>query len=669
LDVADYIPESSLIIPSDFLSRFRGVKRSGAGYSALCPSHDDHRNSLSINVDRGRILVTCHARRDCTHETICAAAGLEVKDLFLNPPSRGGKDQKRLEAVYDYEDETGKVRYQNLRYLVTHPDGTTDKTFYQRHFDERGNVVWGLKSVGRLPYNLPGLIGGLREQPSRPVLLAEGEKDCDNLNALGFITSNLKNWRREFNRFIKGAQVVLIADHDESGIKQATDTARIISSCAAGVKLIDLYAGEPLPEKHGPDVSDWLEAEHNADELRAIIDNAPFWTRNEEPKAGGKITGFHFKSLSDLLDEPEEQIDWVWSKTLPVGGFSILSAKPKVGKSTVGRNLAKCVSGGEVFLGRQTTKGPVIYLGLEEKSAEIKRHFAAMGARGNGILIYAGAPPDNALEALAAAVAEHSPILVIIDPLSRVLRVRDFNDYGTMARGLEPFIDLARRLGTHILALHHEGKGGREGGDSVLGSTALFGAVDCLIQMKKRERGRTITTTNRYGEDLPETVIELDRSTGIITAQGDLQSIALRDKQQEVLEAIADGELTEAEIKERFTGSSGLVSKAIRVLHEKGKLIRLGKGGRGNPYTYRTAESKNPENLTNPDNPANPTNLGQEDDAVSRFMGFTYTSDPENPETQKDNSELTESGGAISHEVELRRPANDFFDEMEGQPS
>ena len=37
-------------------------RRSGNGYSSLCPGHDDHNPSLSINLGRnGRLLVHCHA--------------------------------------------------------------------------------------------------------------------------------------------------------------------------------------------------------------------------------------------------------------------------------------------------------------------------------------------------------------------------------------------------------------------------------------------------------------------------------------------------------------------------------------------------------------------------------------------------------------------------------
>jgi hypothetical protein len=364
---------------------------------------------------------------------------------------------------------------------------------------------------------------------------------------------------------------------------------------------------------------------------------------------------FNFTTVDDLLIEPEELHSYVWEDTLICGGISICSAKPKVGKSTLARNLAVAVAEGADFLGRATLKGKVIYLCLEEKRSEIAKHFKQMGASGQDILIHTGKTPEDILQALKFAVAEIEPVLIIVDPLSRVLRVNDFNDYASMARGLEPFIDLAREFNVHILALHHDGKGGRDGSDSILGSTAIFGAVDCHLQLKKRETGRTVATTQRHGLDLPETVIELDKETGLILEKGDLQTFILQEKKEKVLDSIAENErITETDIKERVGGNSkGIISKAIRALYDEKLLFRSGEGKKNHPYLY----SKNPENLENPEIPVNdssenekPTINADEIEAKSenqdsRFVGFSNSENLENLETtnQSKNQDGTQT--------------------------
>jgi hypothetical protein len=157
-----------------------------------------------------------------------------------------------------------------------------------------------------------------------------------------------------------------------------------------------------------------------------------------------------------------------------------------------------------------------------------------------------------------------------------------------MARGFEPLIDLARKTNCHILALHHDSKMERSGGDALLGSTAIFGAVDCHIQLKKRDKGRTISTTQRYGEDMPETVIELDKDTGVINGQGDFQSFIIWQAKDEIMRTINDSEeLNESQIKAGMEGfSRGAVSKALRELVEQNKLDRKGEGKKGKPFIY-----------------------------------------------------------------------------------
>lgn len=296
-------------------------------------------------------------------------------------------------------------------------------------------------------------------------------------------------------------------------------------------------------------------------------------------------------SLDDLLSEPEEQIAYVWDRTLPAGGTSICAAKPKVGKSTLARNLAVAVTRGGPFFGRETAKGKVIYLCLEEKRAEVAAHFRRMGAQGPDILIHTGRAPDDALSALREAIDELNPSLVIVDPLSRFVRVRDFNDYAEVSRGMEPLIDLARLTGCHILCVHHCGKGEREGDDALLGSTALFGAVDTALLMKRREQARTLHTVQRYGEDMPETVAHLDAETGIVTAGGDLAALQLEERKRAVLEAMGDESLTEPDIRERVGGNQTVTAKAVRALYENGDLSRAGAGKKGDPYRYQRSDA------------------------------------------------------------------------------
>ena len=74
------------------LDRLDGVRKTPQGWSARCPAHEDHRNSLSVaeGMD-GRVLLYCFA--GCQVEAIVAALDLTLADLFAagaesqSPPS------------------------------------------------------------------------------------------------------------------------------------------------------------------------------------------------------------------------------------------------------------------------------------------------------------------------------------------------------------------------------------------------------------------------------------------------------------------------------------------------------------------------------------------------------------------------------------------------------
>lgn len=572
----------------DILHLFRNVKHAGDGWTAHCPTHNDHHSSLSISDGQnGRILLHCHANAGCTFAGIVQAAGI----ILYN----GNDDRQREKiayrpnreatAIYDYRDEYGGMLYQVLRF-------DQPKDFRPRAPNGRGGFERGLpKTVRRVIYRLPELIASDMQET---VFIVEGEKDADHLASVGLVaTTNVGGagkWRDEYNDALRGRRVCILPDNDEAGRKHAASVARSLYEVAESVQIISLPNLAPKG-----DVSDWLEAGGSIEQLKAMVEVVPLWKPNDSERDArtSRISRFTFTTLDNLLDEPEEETAYVWDKTLPRGGFSICAAKPKVGKSTLARNLAVAVSQGKDFFGRATAQGTVIYLCLEEKRAEVARHFRQMKASGSNIIIHTGRTPDDMLEALEAAIIEHSPALVIIDPLSRALRVADFNSYGEVTRGLEPLIDLARSSDCqcHIQAVHHNGKGEREGGDALLGSTGFFGAVDTLLIMKRREKVRTLETVQRYGENIPETVVYLDTESGLVSAGGDMQTLMLAERKMSVMDNLGDEPLTEADIKERIGGNQGLTSKAVRALHEEGCLTRIGAGKKGDPYYYQKANA------------------------------------------------------------------------------
>jgi hypothetical protein len=73
---------------TDLLPLLKGVARSGDGWTARCPAHDDGHNSLTIHHRDGRWLLKCHA--GCEWQAIIEAVGLVSADLSDDEEHQGG---------------------------------------------------------------------------------------------------------------------------------------------------------------------------------------------------------------------------------------------------------------------------------------------------------------------------------------------------------------------------------------------------------------------------------------------------------------------------------------------------------------------------------------------------------------------------------------------------
>ena len=249
------------------LQRFRSVQKSGTGFMACCPAHEDGNASLSIGTGNdGRILLHCMA--GCSPEAVTTAAGITMADLFPQSAAPVKPASKEIVAVYPYHDEAGTMLYEVVRFKP--------KDFRQRRPDGKGGSAWNMQGVRRVLYRLPALLAA--KQAGKRIHVSEGEKDADNLRALGLdATCNVGGagkWDTSYTAALAGAHVAIIGDKDDPGRKHAALVAGALHGKAASVRIVE------LPDRGGArvkDASDWLAAGGTAAELDQIISAAPEW--------------------------------------------------------------------------------------------------------------------------------------------------------------------------------------------------------------------------------------------------------------------------------------------------------------------------------------------------------------------------------------------------------
>ena len=253
------------ITTEEFVARLQGVRRSGSGYLAQCPAHDDATPSLSIREGAdGRVLVYCHG--GCETPAICAAMGLSLADLMPPAASQGnGNGKLDVIATYDYLDEEGRLLYQVCR--------LAPKSFRQRRPDGDGAWSWNLGNVSRVLYHLPGVIETAKGG-RKAILVVEGEKDVEALKRLGVVATcnsgGAGKWRAEFSEALVGAKlVVVLPDHDKPGRDHARQVAESLARAGVEHVIVELPG---LAEKG--DVSDWLAAGGTKEGLEQLVKEA-----------------------------------------------------------------------------------------------------------------------------------------------------------------------------------------------------------------------------------------------------------------------------------------------------------------------------------------------------------------------------------------------------------
>lgn len=180
------------------------------------------------------------------------------------PTAKRATTPGRIVKEYIYTDADGRPIHKKIRY--------DPKEFRQQSL-VNGKWKWGMNGVTPVLYRLPEVIAAIKADAW--IFQVEGEKDADNLVALGLAATTQTNgagkWNASYSDTLQGARVAIIADKDDPGRNHAEMVAEALAGKAAVVKVLE------LPGEDVKDASDWIEAGGNADTLLAMVEAAEPW--------------------------------------------------------------------------------------------------------------------------------------------------------------------------------------------------------------------------------------------------------------------------------------------------------------------------------------------------------------------------------------------------------
>lgn len=295
-------------------------------------------------------------------------------------------------------------------------------------------------------------------------------------------------------------------------------------------------------------------------------------------------------SLEDVFDLPIEDVAWLVDGLIPQGGVTLLSAKPKAGKSVFARNLALAIARGGRFLGRRCEGGLVLWVALEERKEDVITAFKRLGAQAKEpIRFHFGAAPADALAWLERECEAYKPALIVLDTWHKLTLIENVNDYGAVNRANEPLMRLSRQRGVAQVWIHHNNKSVAGNGDEVLGSSALFAAADVLLTMTRSNEGiRAVRSIQRCGTDMEETVVEMDPDTGAISGSGSRYVAQIMLAKPSVLRALSFTTLSRPELLAAVEARHSVTLAALNELLGEGLVEKAeGTGKRGDPVRYR----------------------------------------------------------------------------------
>jgi 5S rRNA maturation endonuclease (ribonuclease M5) len=449
-----------------------GGKKTSTGWMCRCPSHDDSTASLSIADGDNGTIVKCFA--SCSQSDVIAA--LDKRGLWERKTSTSTK--KRIVATYAYKDADGRVLYEVVRF--------EPKGFAQRRYDSNGQTIWNVRDIDKVPYHMTEMVEAIVE--NRTVFIVEGEKDADNLAALGVVATcnpgGANKWQNELTSHFKGADVVIVPDGDGPGRDHGQLVANKLNGTANSIRVLE------LPKK---DASDWIASGGTSAELFALAKAAPAWKPATTAAESKSAPTFYWHG-----EGRQVETKWLVKNMLPEVGVALMSGQWGMLKSFAMLDLSAALVTEGSFAGHRVKRQGGVLIFAAEGAFTIDKRLAGLVETGklppNSPIVWTDKCPPllaaNAfaeLERVATAAKKQMldtfgvPLVMIaVDTVAAAAGFKDENDNAEAQRALNVLADLAKRFECCCLGLDHFGKNAESG---TRGGSAKEGAVDAVLAL------------------------------------------------------------------------------------------------------------------------------------------------------------------------------------------
>lgn len=198
-----------------------------------------------------------------------------------------------------------------------------------------------------------------------------------------------------------------------------------------------------------------------------------------------------WQQIPTLDNLPDQKETWLVPGIVPEASVILLAGTAGCYKTWMGMSLAKAISTGGRFLGRQCVKRPVLYLDRENPLVVWRKRTRILKIEPNENSRIWGSwmdqPPPLIGDPILLRIADKMKPLIIFDSLIR-FHEADENSAPEMARVMGQLRELAN-AGATILVQHHRDKSETQ---NFRGSTDILAGVDLAFLLKQAKDGHLL---------------------------------------------------------------------------------------------------------------------------------------------------------------------------------
>ncbi|MBU4444552.1 AAA family ATPase [bacterium] len=328
------------------------------------------------------------------------------------------------------------------------------------------------------------------------------------------------------------------------------------------------------------------------DGIDRLIGSAKLFDRQllEDSEPQGKVE-FPGHYIEDIITDNTPPPLYIIENILPVQSILLISAPPKSFKTMLALNLAICLAFGKSLHDFKIFHQQKVFYCQAEMA-----YFATRDQRLKPMMQRSFAAPKNWLfitDRMAFNILDDKNFeklsrwlqhfdVAFFDPFISYHNA-DENKNDAMQRVMERFRELTTLCNISIILVHHSRKAfDGYGGSNTRGASAIFGAVDSYIELKKFDTASIkINFDLRYGAQIENVTYKLNPSTLWLEKLSTTNTDTDRNKKICTLVQESSGSLTNSEIKKKieteYKVSNNTASKWVQSLLKSGRLKSDGK--------------------------------------------------------------------------------------------